>query len=74
MAEQTIQSIAFPMLTDVEIAELGTCTGASARSCSAGETLIKIGDRDFAFFIVKSGEIEILDYSSDEARTVVVLT
>ena len=30
------------------------------------------GDRDFKFFIVKSGEIQIVDHSGDAPKTVVV--
>ena len=30
------------------------------------------GDRSFQFFIVKSGEIEILDYSGDEPKTITI--
>jgi CRP-like cAMP-binding protein len=39
---------------------------ASLRHYRAGEKLIEVGERDFKFFVVKSGEIEILD-DSDEA-------
>ncbi len=35
-----------------------------------GETLISVGDRDLKFFIVKSGEVEIVDYSGDAPKTI----
>src|SRR5437868_2399371 len=72
MAEPNIRSIAFPTLDENQIADLGRCTAAAPRMCREGETLFKVGDCDFAFYIVKSGEIEILDYSGDEPRTVTV--
>jgi thioredoxin reductase (NADPH) len=72
MAEQNIQSIAFPTLDEAQIAELVRCTDPTLRSCRDGQTLIAVGDREFAFFVVKSGEIAIVDYSGDEPKTVVV--
>ena len=68
MPEQTLQSIAFPTLSDAQIREFEAGTGAVSRSFRDGEILIAVGDRDFKFFIVKSGEVEILDYSGDARR------
>jgi thioredoxin reductase (NADPH) len=72
MAQQTLHSIAFPVLDDTQIAQAAQCTSPLPRHCRDGETLIAVGDRDFKFFIVKSGEIEILDYSGDEPKTVTI--
>ena len=47
------------------------CRRRSAKSFRDGETLFAVGERDFKFFIVKSGEVEIVDHSGDEPRTVV---
>jgi len=71
MAEHTLHSIAFPVLTEDQIAQLANCTTVAPRHCRDGETLIEIGERAFKFFIVKSGEVEILDYSGDEPKTLV---
>ena len=38
-----------------------------------GEKLFEVGDRDFKFFVIKSGHIEIMDESGDTPKTVVVL-
>jgi thioredoxin reductase (NADPH) len=70
MAEHTLQSIAFPVLDEDQIAQVANCTAVAPRHCRDGETLIAVGDRTFKFFIVKSGEIEILDYSGDAPKTV----
>ena len=45
---------------------------AVSRSFRDGQTLIAVGDRDFKFFIVKAGEIEILDHSGDAPKTVTI--
>jgi thioredoxin reductase (NADPH) len=70
MAEHTLHSIAFPVLDAAQIAQLANCTAVSPKHCRDGETLIAVGDRAFKFFIVKSGEIEILDYSGDAPKTI----
>jgi thioredoxin reductase (NADPH) len=70
MAEHTLESIAFPALTSEQIAQIATCTTASPRRCQEGETLVATGNRSFHFFIVTSGEIEILDYSGEKPKTI----
>src|SRR5262249_51222372 len=42
------------------------------RSYQNGQTLFAVGDRDMKFFVVKSGEVEIVDSSGDERKTVTV--
>src|SRR6266478_8252561 len=72
MAEHSLQSVAFPTLQEGQIAELGHCTAAAPKLYRNGQTLFTVGDRDFKFFIVKSGEVEIVDHSGDEPKTIVV--
>jgi thioredoxin reductase (NADPH) len=72
MAERDLQSIAFPTLDEAQIARLSGCTAAVSRSFQDGQKLFAVGDRDFKFFVVKSGEVEIVDYSGDEPKPVVV--
>ena len=72
MAEHTLHSIAFPVLNEDQIAQLANCTTVAPRHFRDGETLIALGDRALKFFIVKSGEVEILDYSGDEPKTITV--
>jgi thioredoxin reductase (NADPH) len=72
MAEHDLQSIAFPTLDEAQIARLSSCTAAVSRSYKDGQTLFVVGDRDFRFFIVKSGEVEIVDYSGDEPKRMTV--
>ena len=72
MAEHDLQSIAFPTLDEAQIARLSSCTAAVSRSYKDGQTLFAVGDRDIKFFVVKSGAVEIVDYSGDEPKRVTV--
>jgi len=72
MPEHNLQSIAFPTLDETQIAGLAGCTTATLKFYRDGQTLFAVGDRDFNFFIVKSGEIEIVDHSGDEPKTLTV--
>jgi thioredoxin reductase (NADPH) len=72
MVEQGLQAVAFPKLSEEQIAQLGRYAGAAPRKFRAGETLYHCGDREFKFFVVKSGEVEMLDESGDKPRIVTV--
>src|SRR5665213_3230123 len=72
MTEHGLQDAAFPILDEGQIASLGKCAGGTLKKYRAGQTLFQIGERDFKFFVIKSGEIEILDLSGDKPKTVVV--
>jgi len=72
MVEHTLHSIAFPVLDEAQVAQVANCTTIVPKHHRDGETLIAVGDRDLKFFIVKSGEIEIIDYSGDEPKTIAI--
>src|SRR5438876_11788026 len=72
MAEHNLQSIDFPTLDDAQITRLSGCTDAVSRAYQDGQTLFAVGDRDFKFFVVKSGEVEIVDHSGDEPKQLTV--
>lgn len=72
MAEYDLHAVAFPTLDEAQIAALGRCVEASLKRFRAGERLFECGARDFKFFVVKSGEVEILDQSGDMPKTVTV--
>jgi thioredoxin reductase (NADPH) len=72
MAEYDLHSIAFPTLDEAQIARLSGCTAAMPRTFEDGQALFAVGDRDIKFFVVKSGEVEILDYSGDEPKRLTV--
>src|SRR5438105_3268801 len=72
MAEHDLLSVAFPTLDEAQITRLSECTAAVSRSYQDGQTLFAVGDRNLKFFIVKSGEVEIIDYSGDEPKRLTV--
>src|SRR5262245_27507481 len=72
MADENLRAVAFPRLGEADIASLARCTAASVERYRAGEPLFQAGDRDFKFFVVRSGEIEILDPSTEAPRIVSV--
>jgi thioredoxin reductase (NADPH) len=72
MAELSLHAVAFPTLDEAQIAQFGRCAGASTRRYQDGQTLFRVGDRDFKFFVVKSGTVEIVDESGETPKTVVV--
>ena len=72
MAEHDLRAVAFPTLNEAQIEKLGSCAGAFLKKYPDGQTLFKVGERDFKFFVVKSGEVEIIDESGDTPKTVTV--
>ena len=72
MAEHDLHAIAFPKLTEAQLAALGRCSLTKLRRFHAGEKLFAACDRDPRFFVVKSGEVEIVDDSGDKPMTVTV--
>jgi thioredoxin reductase (NADPH) len=61
---------AFPKLDDTQIAALGKF--AKLRTVQPGETLIAAGERDYNFFVIKSGEVDVVDNSSGQEVVVAV--
>jgi thioredoxin reductase (NADPH) len=72
MSENSLQSVAFPILDETQISHLVACTHAEQKSFRDGQTLFAVGDLNMSFFIVKSGEVEIVDYSGGERKTITV--
>jgi thioredoxin reductase (NADPH) len=62
--------VAFPKLPDRHIAALARL--GHEREGAAGEVLFAEGDRDFCFFVVLDGRVEIVEHSSGQPRTVAV--
>ena len=72
MNEHNLQSVAFPTLDETQIAKLAGCTHAEPKLFRDGQTLFAVGERNMNFFVVKSGEVEIVDRSGDERKTVTI--
>jgi thioredoxin reductase (NADPH) len=73
MADQDLRAAAFPKLNEAQLASLAGCSLTVLKRYRDGEKLFEVGDRDFKFFVIKSGHIEIKDESGDTPKTVVVL-
>ena len=73
MDEHNLHTVAFPKLSDSQIAALGRCAEASLKRYRSGEKLFEVGERGFKFFVVKSGEVEVVDDSGETPKTVAVL-
>jgi thioredoxin reductase (NADPH) len=72
MAELDLQAVAFPKLSELQLAALGRCPLTTRRRFQAGERLFAACDQDARFFVVKSGTVEIVDESGDRPKTLVV--
>ena len=64
---------AFPRLDEAQLAILDRCPLTKRRRYADGEKLFELGDRDFKFFVVKSGRVEILDESGEKPVSVAIL-
>jgi thioredoxin reductase (NADPH) len=72
MSEPNLQSVAFPTLGERQISQLASCTGAQPKLFRDGQRLFSVGELDMKFFIVKSGEVEIVDHSGDQPKTITI--
>jgi thioredoxin reductase (NADPH) len=72
MAEHNLQAAAFPKLSEAQLAELAKCPHTKLRHFHDGEFLFQAGQRDYSFFIVKSGQVEIIDKTGDSPKSVIV--
>jgi CRP-like cAMP-binding protein len=72
MAEPELHAVAFPKLSEAQLAGLARCSRTRLRRFHAGEKLFEACDRDPRFFVVKSGEVEIIDDSGEKPATVTV--
>jgi len=62
--------MAFPTLTEEQITQLARYAGAPTKTFRAGEALFRAGDRDPKFYVIKSGELEIIDVTGDQPKTI----
>jgi thioredoxin reductase (NADPH) len=72
MSENNLRSVAFPKLDETQIGKLAGCTHAEPKLFRDGQVLFAVGQRNMNFFVVKSGEVEIVDRSGDEPKTVTI--
>jgi thioredoxin reductase (NADPH) len=65
MDELDLNAVAFPKLGLDQIADIAECSRASRLHFAPGDILFQVGDRDFPFFILESGRVEVYDTSGD---------
>jgi thioredoxin reductase (NADPH) len=70
MAERELDAITFPKLDEGQMAALQQCPLTSRRQFRDGDKLFEAGDRDYDFYVVISGEIEIVDESGEKPKTI----
>ena len=70
MAAQDLNAMAFPKLTEEQMTQLARHAGASTKTFRAGQALFRAGDRDPRFFVIRSGELEIIDITGDQPKTI----
>jgi thioredoxin reductase (NADPH) len=73
MATTALHDVAFPKLGPTELETLARCTMAKFRRYEDGETLIRRGEPDVAFYVVVSGKVDIIDDAAEPARSLAVL-
>jgi thioredoxin reductase (NADPH) len=69
--DMDLHSTAFPKLGDDCLAALGECPHTLRKTYQDGDALFRAGDRDSKFFVLISGNVEIVDETGDEPKTVV---
>ena len=68
MANLDVHKVAFPTLDDIHVATLGKF--GTRRVLRDGEHLFKAGDREYKFFVVERGAVEIVEHSTGETKRV----
>jgi thioredoxin reductase (NADPH) len=72
MIPHDLKSVAFPRLEESQIASLSRCAAASRERFEAGQKLFQVGDRAYRFFVIQSGQVEIVDESGDAPKTIAI--
>lgn len=70
MAIETLDPVAFPAFSEEEMTCIATL--GELKSFSDGVTLFQHGDRDYPLFVVKEGEVAIVEFSTGKPRDVIV--
>jgi thioredoxin reductase (NADPH) len=73
MPTNDLHAAAFPKLDDRHMSALEQCDKTTLKRYGRGEKLFRVGDREFKFFVIKTGEVEIVDESDDAPKTIAVL-
>jgi len=71
MPDNELMAVAFPKFTADQMAGLGECSLCKPKKYRDGEALFRAGERDPRFYVVSSGQIEIVDESGDAPKSIV---
>jgi thioredoxin reductase (NADPH) len=72
MAEKDLNALAFPTLSNAQLAAMGRCSLTKIRTFRSGEILFAACDRSPQFLVIREGEIEIVDESGSKRHIVTV--
>jgi thioredoxin reductase (NADPH) len=70
MVQPDLSAVAFPRLSEQQLAGLAGCCRTHRARYRDGQKLVEPGQHDFKFFVVRSGGIDVVDESGDEARVI----
>ena len=70
MAEHDLQTIAFPVLDESQLASLVRCSRGSIKRFQDGQKLFRAGDRDFKFFVVESWRVIVEQRADSDGESV----
>jgi thioredoxin reductase (NADPH) len=70
MVRQALYAAAYPKLDDIQIASLAKCAGAEVQRYQDGQYLFRVGDRNYKFYVVRSGQVEIRDEGGETPKIV----
>src|SRR6266404_4442968 len=73
MAEQDLNTIAFPTFDAAQMGKIERYANGPPKKFKAGQALFRVGDRDVKFFVIKFGEVEIVDESGDKPKTIMAV-
>lgn len=72
MVAHDLHTVAFPKLDEAQMAALGRCPLTTLKRYRDGDKLFEAGARDFKFFVIKSGKVEIVDEAEETPKTVTI--
>jgi thioredoxin reductase (NADPH) len=72
MTDQNLRAAAFPVLNEAQLAALARCPLTTLNRYRDGDKLFVSGECDQKFFVVKSGQVAIVDDSEEPPKAVTV--
>jgi thioredoxin reductase (NADPH) len=70
MAEHDLDDVAFPKVDAIYLTALASCPKTILKRFRPGEMLFEAGDCNCRFFVVRAGEVEILDDAGEKSKVV----